>query len=332
MNDRSIIAERVINTVSRGNGRHTNLLKRVLFCLLVGAGGHQIARGQPDMIYEDYLIFGRKSPITLGSSFSALARYNPFENPADLAFVSENKIVFDVSSSSRGSGAHISFSAPNFGLSSATQSVLNANGILHTKKLLRYSYGIALGDVTSPISRAISLGISLDRSLDMLGSELIIDSAQVLTAVLGGVFKFGPSRLGITVMHIPLHGDFGSSRTRFVLAYQTVTSFGLRLGIQGLPGTGYGKEDPAAFGLRFGLAQSFLNGRLDSRLQLGSFYDSNLEAKMQNLTAGVGYRLNPNRRGGAMAFLLDTEFSYTLSFLYIPKIIGTHMLAIAKYF
>ena len=131
-------------------------------------------------------------------------------------------------------------------------------------------------------------------------------------------------------MDVHLAGD-DRYPTRFVLSYRTVTSFGLRLAIQGLPGTGYGVV-PAAFGLRLGLAQSFLNGRLDSRLQLGSFYDTHLVATMQSLTAGVGYRLKPSKVGGAMSSLLDTEFSYTLSFLYKPNIIGTHMFAIAKYF
>ena len=46
----------------------------------------------------------------------------------------------------------------------------------------------------------------------------------------------------------------------------------------------------------------------------------------------MGYRLKPTNVSGVLAALLDTEFSYTLSFLALPNIIGTHMFALVKYF
>lgn len=51
---------------------------------------------------------------------------------------------------------------------------------------------------------------------------------------------------------------------------------------------------------------------------------------MQNISASIGYRLNPKK--GTRTFLKDVEFSYALSFLALPRNVGTHMLVITKYF
>ena len=50
---------------------------------------------------------------------------------------------------------------------------------------------------------------------------------------------------------------------------------------------------------------------------------------MQNISGGVGYRpLVPIE----YSFLQDIEFSYALSFLALPKNVGTHVLTLTKYF
>ncbi|MCH7528163.1 MAG: hypothetical protein IH972_01280 [Candidatus Marinimicrobia bacterium] len=312
-----------------------------LAILISPLGGFQTLFGQPYQgTTDDYTIFGRKAPMTLGSSFSALGSFSPYENPADLAFVMDNSVAFNLSASDRGLGHHISFTGPNFSLSSAFQEGQNKDGYTHTKKLLRFSFGFALGDPASAESWALALGLAINRksdavepflgtdSADALGANFIGDSVEALTASLGAVFKIGRSKIELNILDLKLSGDDGYE-LRFVLGYRTVTRFGLRLAFQGMPGTGYNQSD---FGLKIGLAQSLFNARLDSRLQLVSFFSEEGEATMQNITAGVGYRLKPKDVRGALASLLDTEFSYTLSFLAVPNVIGTHMLALVKYF
>lgn len=316
----------------QGTGRpillHTGLVG--LAILLSPIGGFQTVFGQEyDVTRDDYTIFGRKVPMTLGSSFSALGWFSPYENPADLAFVMDNSIAFNLAASDRGTGQHISFTGPNFSLSSAIQDRQNENGNTHTKKLLRFSFGFALGDPASVESRALALGLAINRKSDAV-EALFPDSAEALAANVGGVFKIGRSKIELNILDIKLSGD-GEYEMRFVFGYRTVTRFGLRLAIQGMPGTGYG-IDTTSFGLKIGLAQSLFNARLDSRLQVESFFSGEGEATMQCITGGVGYRLKPKNVRGALASLLDTEFSYTLSFLAVPNVIGTHMFALVKYF
>ncbi len=313
----------------QGTGRpvllHTGLVG--LAILLSPIGGFQTVFGQEyDVTGDDYTIFGGKVPMTLGSSFSALGWFSPYENPADLAFVMDNSIAFNLSASDRGLGHHISFTGPNFSLSSAFQESQTEKKNTHTKKLLRFSFGFALGDPASVESWALALGLAINRKSDAV--EAFLDSAEALAANLGGVFKIGRSKIELNILDIKLSGD-DEYKIRFVLGYRTVTRFGLRLALQGMPGTGYNQSD---FGLKIGLAQSLFNARLDSRLQVESFFSGEGDATMQCITGGVGYRLKPKNVRGALASLLDTEFSYTLSFLAVPNVIGTHMFALVKYF
>lgn len=301
--------------------------------------------GEYNLTMDDYTIFGRKAPMTLGSSFSALGSFSPYENPADLAFVMDNSIALNLSASDRGLGHHISFTGPNFSLSSAFQESKNANDNPLTKKLLRFSFGFALGDPAPPESRALAFGLALNPKSDVLrypvtdtlSADTIdvynwnADTVQALAANFGVVVKLGRSKIELNILDIVLSDDEGY-KMRFVLGYRTVTQFGLRLAVQGMPGTGYGGTDTTSFGLKIGLAQSLFDGRLDSRLQLESFFNGTGKATMQCITGGVGYRLKPKNVSGALASLLDTEFSYTLSFLAVPNIIGTHMFALVKYF
>ncbi len=312
-----------------------------LFMLFGAVGGCQTLLGQDNLSYNDYKIFGRKAPMTLGSSFSALGHFSPLENPADLAFVTDNRIAFGFSASGQGVGNYLNFVAPNFSISGAAQGCQNDSGQTHTKKLLQFSFGFAIGDPAPPEGWALALGLVLNPKSDGMetlflpDTDLVAiagDTTQALAANVGAVFKLGRSKIELNILDIELFSDSTRYPIRFVLGFRTVTRFGMRLAVQGMPGTGYGTSDESLLGLKIGLAQSFFNARLDTRLQLVSFFDNSGQATMQNITGGVGYRLKPTGVSGVLAALLDMEFSYTLSFLAVPNIIGTHMLAVVKYF
>ncbi len=328
---------------SRGSGTSRLSANRVVLFILFGwVAGHQTVSGQGyDMTGNDYQTFGRKVPMSLASSFSALARFSPYENPADLAFVTDNSISIDLPVSDRGSGYNISFTGPNFSLYSAAQAGRPESGNLHLKKLLGFSFGLAFGDPAPPESRALALGLAIHRKsdaaesvFDTTGGSTVTEITEALTATIGGIIKLGRSQIEINIIDLVLSGD-QMYPMRVVLGYRTYTDFGLRLAVQGMPGAGYAISNStgeSSFGLKVGLAQTFFNARLVSRLQLVSFFDNQGDATMQNITGGVGYRMKPGKVRGVLAALLDTEFSYTLSFLAVPNIIGTHMIALVKYF
>ncbi len=340
------------NTVSLGNyislgttSDVVGIVRWILSCCLVlgltGAGQKAAGQEQTHSI-NDYEFFGRKVPMTLGSSFGALGSFSPYENPAELAFVNDNRIAIDRSISPRGEGIHVSLSAPNFSISGATQESRNDADFVHTKNLLLFSFGFSLGDPSAAGSRAIALGLALNPKSDELvgNGGFFADTAQIasedtvkaLATVLGGILQLGKARFSLAVHDLVITGDREDYPIRIVLGFQTITRFGLRMAFQGLPGTGYGPSGQTSLGLKMGLAQSFFNARLDSRVQLESFFDDSGEATLQSITGGVGYRMKPRRIAGGLAALLDTEFSYTLSFLAVPNVIGTHMFGLVKYF
>ena len=267
--------------------------------ILLGAvGGCQTLFGQEyNLSFDDYKTFGRKAPMTLGSSFSALGHFSPLENPADLAFVTDNRIAFGFSASGQGVGNYLNFVAPNFSISGAAQNCLNDSGYTHEKKLLQFSFGFAIGDPAPPESWALALGLVLNPKSDGMetlflpDTDLVAiagDTTQALAANVGAVFKLGRSKIELNILDIELFSDSTRYPIRFVLGFRTVTRFGMRLAVQGMPGTGYGTSDESLLGLKIGLAQSFFNARLDTRLQLVSFFDNSGQATMQNITGGVG--------------------------------------------
>lgn len=330
----------VINFPTSRGSRTSRLTSNwvVLLILFGWLAGHQTASGQDyNITGDDFKTFGRKVPMSLASAFSTLAGFSPYENPAYLAFVTDNSMSIDLPASDRGSGYNIAFTGPNFSLYSARQEGGPEGFNLHTKKLLGFSFGLALGDPAPPESRALALGLAIHRlsdvvegqAFDTTGVIMGADTASALAVTIGGIFKLGRSQIEVNILDLVLSGDDKSYDMRVVVGFRTYTDFGLQVSVQGMPGTGYGESN---FGLKVGLAQSFFNARLVSRLQMVSFFDDQLVATMQNITGGVGYRMKPRKVRGVMAALLDTEFSYTLSFLAVPNIIGTHMIALVKYF
>lgn len=289
---------------------------------------------QDDFLSEDYKIFGRKEPISLGSLFGALGTSTILVNPASVAFVSDNRINFGRGESGIGNGSFISYMAPNLSISSSTQKVERSDrpGIDHEKQLLHFSFGISTKDLgyTSEKS-AIGIGLAIKRRADRLIDvhDEKIAGGNSVSIDLGLLFKWKQITLEMVMVDItnPKLSDSDLSYGRgFILGGRFTTPAGLTIALQGIGGSSYGGSD---FGLSFGAEQSFLDHRLISRLQLTSFYTGS-EGTMQNISASIGYRLDPKNR--LIRFLKDLEFSYALSFLALPKNVGTHMVVITKYF
>lgn len=297
--------------------------------ILLGLTAPASISGQ-SLVEDDYKIFGRKRPLSLGSAFNTIGRFSPYENPADLAFVADNSIAIDFVSAFQGIGQQLSFTGPNFSLSNATQTLKNENDIDHIKELLQFSIGLSFGDGAPLEGNALAFGFSLSRKSDEL-LDTLNTMSKFMTADFGAIYKMGRSQFAVTVHNLVVIGDDGYP-LMFTLGYRTTTAFGMRVAIEGLPGTGYGPSGATSFGMRLGLAQSFFNGRLHSRMQLETFFDDSGTATMQSLTGGVGYRMKPGGATNILTPLLDTEFGYALNFLATPNVIGTHILSLTKYF
>ena len=133
---------------------------------------------QEGFLSEDYQIFGRKEPISLGSLFSTLAAGNIFVNPANIAFVTDNRINFGRGESGVGNGMFISWSAPNLSISSSTQKIRQfssgpdeigqLNGE-HEKQLLHFNFGISAQDLGyQGKNSSFGIGVAVKRQADRL--------------------------------------------------------------------------------------------------------------------------------------------------------------------
>ena len=294
-----------------------------------------------DIISHDFEFFGRKSPLTLGSAFNALATFSPLDNPAGLAYTSDNHISFDLATTGAGTGHHLTFAAPNFALSSGDQRHDPIGEPSRMKSYFRLAYGLGFGSSGQSDGLSFALGTAINRKVDSVTivTSAFFDSvqqnqvigAQALTAEVGGIINLGRHRISIHVHDIVISGDKVYT-ARLVVGYSTVTIFGTRVAFQGMPGAGYGESGETALGFRLGVGQSFFDSRLDTRMQLNSFFDKGGEATMQNITGGIGYRLAPKKFSGLAAAIFDTEFSYTLSVLALPNINGAHLIGLIKYF
>lgn len=289
---------------------------------------------QQNFLADDYKIFGRKEPFSLGSLFSTLGTGSILVNPANVAFVSDNRITFGAGGSGIGDGAFISWMAPNLSISSSEQKVERSDlsGINHEKQLLHFSFGMTASNLGyGNENRDLGIGIAIKRQADRLvnlnddktagGNSLSVD--------LGLLYKWDSLVLEMVLVDInnPKLSDSDVSYGRgLLLGGRFTTPTGLTIALQGITGNAYADSD---FGLRFGAEQSFMDNRLVSRLQLTSFYAGS-QATMQNISASIGYRLNPKNR--LATFLKDLEFSYALSFLALPQNVGTHLVVVTKYF
>ncbi len=289
---------------------------------------------QEGFLSEDYQIFGRKEPISLGSLFSTLGAGNIFVNPANIAFVTDNRINFGRGESGVGNGMFISWSAPNLSISSSTQKVRQFAGLdgNHEKQLLHFNFGISTQDLGyEGKNGSLGIGVAVKRQADRLFNlnNQKIAGGNSVSVDLGLLFKWKQLALEAVILDVntPKLSDSDVSYGRgFIVGGRFTTRTGLTIGLQGIGGNAYAGSD---FGMSFGAQQTFMENRLISRLQLTSFF-TGLEATMQNISASIGYRLNPKK--GIRTFLQDVEFSYALSFLALPQNVGTHLLVLTKYF
>ena len=289
---------------------------------------------QEGFLSEAYQIFGRKEPISLGSLFSPLGAGNIFVNPANIAFVTDNRINFGRGESGVGNGMFISWSAPNLSISSSTQKVRQfaGPGVNHEKQLLHFNFGISTQDLGyEGKNSSLGIGVAVKRQADQLFNlnNQKIAGGNSVSVDLGLLFKWKQLALEAILLDVntPKLSDSDVSYGRgFIVGGRFTTRTGLTIALQGIGGNAYAGSD---FGMSFGAQQTFMENRLISRLQLTSFF-TGLEATMQNISASIGYRLNPKK--GTRTFLKDVEFSYALSFLALPQNVGTHMLVITKYF
>ena len=293
---------------------------------------------QEDFLADDYKLFGRKEPFSLGALFSALGTGSVLVNPANVAFVSDNRISFGGGASGIGEGGFISWMAPNFSISSSVQKVESSDlpGINHEKQLLHFGFGISASDLGyGSEKRDIGLGMAIKRKADRLLNPNDDQDAggNSVSVDLGLVVKW--DRLAFEMVVVDMnrprlsHSDFYYGRG-LLLGGRFSTAAGLTIALQGIGGNHYAGSD---FGLSVAAEQSFMDRRLVSRLQLTSFYHGS-EATAQNISASIGYRLNPKTQTVSFLafFLKDLEFSYALSFLALPQNVGTHMVVVTKYF
>ncbi|MCH8327660.1 MAG: hypothetical protein IID15_03945 [Candidatus Marinimicrobia bacterium] len=336
--------------MTTANINSTRFLITALAWLLTSAAnpvlGQQSAK---DLVSSDFEYFGRKSTFTLGSAFNTLALFSPFDNPAGLAFTTDNHIAFDLATTGTGVGHHITLAAPNFAISSGSQTHKTFGDEYREKSFFRLAYGLGFGSSGPSDGFSFAVGAALTRKVDSvfaISSDTTQQNqgirVQALMMETGAIVNIGAHRISVYVQDITLNGD-DVYVPRFVVGYGMVTTFGTRIAVNALPGAGYVGKIPiagdssstgtvTALGLQFGVGQSFFDSRLDTRIQLSSFFSSSGEATMQNITGGIGYRLAPRRSSRLAAIIFDTEFSYTLSFLALPNINGAHLFGLVKYF
>ncbi len=291
-----------------------------------------VCLGQDEIINTDYMIFGRKEPASLGSVFSALGNDPIFINPARVAIVTDNRITIGGNASDLGSGYMFSWTAPNMSISNA----LHVSDLQDTiyreykKELLKFSLGISNEDLGYSMGNILmGFGLAIKRIADRLkdtnGSNF---GGDALGVDLGINLFWQYLSFELTAINInePKMRDTDQSYARtfsFCTRYHSPSGF--VIAIQGLNSSTYAGSD---FGINLAAQQHFLDNRLISRVQLTSFFYGT-EATMQNISGGVGYRPEVPKD---LYMLQDFEISYSLSFLAMPRTVGTHMLVLTKYF
>jgi hypothetical protein len=290
-------------------------------------------QAQINFIAIDYLSFGRREPVSLGSIFSALGTASVFVNPANVALVTDNRISIGGSISDIGDGRVISWIAPNMSISSAMHrvNISDTLEIYHRKELTQFCFGISTYDLgLTDDNFALAVGFAFKRQFDRLPQNYAADAGgNAVSLDVGFLLSWRPLTFEFTVTDLtgPQIQDSEFTYPRgFSFCTRYTTKSGFMIALQGISGNTYSGSD---FGINLAARQSFLDHRLTSRIQLTSFFDG-AQATMQNISGSVSYRPALIRR--ELAFLQDFEFSYALSFLALPKNVGTHLIVLTKYF
>ena len=306
----------------------------VLFITIVSV---VFVRAQGNPFGDDYTYFGRKEPISIGSAFSALGSGMIPVNPADIAFRTDNRISMGMTSAfldyNGGFDYNASWMAPNFALSSAQQySVIDPEQDKRfEKRLMQFTFGLSTLDLgLTGTAFSAALGVNLKRQLDYLqwnnrrqlgGSAFAVDVGLLLR------WKWLLLEWAVQDVNRPQIGDLKYNYERgYIMGLRYQNDKGLIVAVQGIWGPRYEEMD---FGLHVAAEQSFFERRLIARVQLTSYFNGP-EAVMQNIAAGLGTRLSS--KGRLWPFLKDLELAYSLSFLALPRNVGTHMLVLTKYF
>ena len=291
-----------------------------------------VCQAQDDVIKSDYLTFGRKEPISPGSMFSALGDEPIFLNPANVAFITDNRILIGGSNSDLGYSYLVSWTGPNISISSARHKLdlQESDYSDYQKDLLKFSFGFANSDLGLNFGNTtLAAGVAFKQLSDQLfGKDSADFGGDALSLDLGIQLSWNMLTLEWAVLNMnsPQMGDTDLSYSRaMVLGVRYKSTSGFIIALQGISSSTYAGSD---LGINIAAQQSFLNHRLTSRIQLTSFF-SGTEATMQNISASVGYRPMLPEKYSAFQ---DFELSYAMSFLSMPQTVGTHMLVITKYF
>ena len=300
----------------------------ILYTLLILS----FCQAQNEEINGDYLIFGRKEPISPGSMFSALGDEPIFLNPANVAFITDNRIMIGGGFSDLGDSYVISWTAPNISISSARHKInlQESEYSEYQKDLLKFSFAFSNTDIGFNFrNTSLSAGLALKHLSDKL---LVKDSTNfggnAVSLDLGIQFTWKMLTLEWAVLNMnsPQLGDTDLSYARsMIVGLRYKTTSGFIIALQGISSRTYAGSD---LGINIAAQQSFLDHRLTSRVQLTSFF-SGTDATMQNISASVGYR--PEVPANYSVFQ-DLELSYAMSFLSMPQTVGTHLLVLTKYF
>jgi len=303
----------------------------IIFMLFVGS-----LFAQDGGLEDDYKYYGRKQALSPGSAFSALGSGAILVNPANIAYITDNRIGGGACASSAdvGYGYYVSWVAPNFSIANAWQ--INAADTdlsrEYTKSLTQFNFGFSTTDLGLTGDRfSAAFGINIKQQSDYLydDEDVMLDGGRVMAVDLGVLVKWYSLALEFAMVDINepkiKDSDF-VYRTGYVFGGRFENGKGLKIALQGETGERYQEMD---LGLHLGVEQSFFERRLLSRIQLTSYYNGS-DAVMQNISGSIGYRFNS--KGDLIIPLKDFEINYTLSFLTTPHNIGTHMVVLTRYF
>ncbi|MEJ2543606.1 MAG: hypothetical protein P8Y99_06015, partial [Calditrichaceae bacterium] len=251
-------------------------LKIILIALLMTT-----LYGQDNQLEDDYIYFGRKEPLSLGTTFSGLGTSTLFVNPANAAYISDNRVSVGGIGSGVGYGYYISWLAPNFGINNAEQETKTDvdSGDTYKKRVLQFNFGIASTDFgIGNQDMSFGIGISINHKSDYLYDEFDkrIVGGSANTIDVGVLLKVKVIAVELAVLDINepniKNTDLNYKRG-IVVGGRYENRSGLIVSAQGLTGERYANSD---FGFNNCVEQSFFEQRLISRLQLTSFYRDSL--------------------------------------------------------
>ncbi len=289
-------------------------------------------QAQDISLEDDYTLFGRKEPLTMGSAFSSLGTSTLMVNPANIAYFTDNRLALGTFASGSGYGYMVSWVAPNFSIGNARQRSISDLDYEYEKTLLQFNFGISTTDLGLTGDRfSIAAGANIKQQSDWIydtsGEKLKGGNGLAYDIGLLVKWNFLVFELAMIDMNEPELSDSRFYYNGGILMgarYQNNT--GLIISLQGVSGDRYQGTD---FGLNLGAEQTFFEQRLISRVQLTSYFNGP-EAAMQNISCSIGYRFSS--KGKLFSPIKDLELNYALSFLALPQNIGTHMLVLVKYF